>query len=61
LEGVVRREVGRWGEGKGMITIADIRGEMKKLGKSMGNANGTVSDDEEAEMARMLDEKVGSV
>ncbi len=61
LEGVVRREVARWGEGKGMITRADVRGEVKKLGKSVGNGNGTVVDDEEAEMARMLDEKVDTV
>jgi hypothetical protein len=59
LEGFARREVGRWGERKGMITREDVRGEAGRMGKVVGNGNG-VEEDEEVEMARMLDVKVGS-
>ena len=41
-----------------------IWGEMGRLGKVLGNRNGVVEggevEDEEAEMARILDTKVGS-
>jgi hypothetical protein len=47
LEGLVRREVARWGPGKGMITRRDIRGEMQQ------------EEDEETQMARALDAKIG--
>lgn len=58
LEGIVRREVERWGDERGMITREDINGEMKKLGN--GHGNKMVVEDEETEMARMLDEKIGA-
>jgi hypothetical protein len=54
LEGIVRRELEKWG-GKGMITREDVKGEMRKLGKSLGSG---MVEDEEAEMARTLDAKV---
>lgn len=57
LEGVVKREMDRW-EGKGMITRQEVRGELSKMGKVLKNPNEV--EDEEAEMARMLDAKVGS-
>lgn len=62
LEGVVRREIERWGKGKGMIMREDVRGELKRLGigKELGNGNGHEAEDEEAEMARLMDEKVGA-
>jgi hypothetical protein len=62
LEGLVRRETEKWGAKKGMITRSDIRGELVKMGKKVGNGNGSSGEveDEEAEMARMLDEKVGA-
>ena len=62
LEGVVRREIERWGEGKGMIMGEDVRGELKRLGirKELGNGNGHEAEDEEAEMARLMDEKVAA-
>jgi len=60
LEGVVERERERWG-GKGMIGRGGVRGELGKMGRTLGNGNGSVEvEDEEAEMARMLDEKVGA-
>lgn len=55
LEGIVGREIERWGVGKGMITRSDVRGEVERLG--LGGVNGKAVDEEE-EMARMLDEKV---
>ena len=58
LEGVVGREVERWG-GRGMLTREDVRGELGKMGRMLGSWNGRVVEDEEAEMARMLDSKVG--
>ena len=54
-----KREVERWGE-RGMITRSAVRDECKKLGVST-NGNGAVGEDEETEMARLLDEKVGNV
>lgn len=56
LEGLVRRESERWGEGKGMITRRDVEGELERMG--VGRKNGKVIDEED-EMAMMLDEKVG--
>ena len=58
LEGVVGREVERWGKGKGkgMIGRRDVEGVL-------GNGNGRPGDvveDEESEMGRLLDEKVGA-
>jgi cyclin L len=58
LEGVVRREVGRWGEGVGMISREMVREELKRM--AVGNGQGAEVEDEESEMARMLDEKVGT-
>jgi hypothetical protein len=60
LEGVVRREMERWGEGKAMITRADIRGEMEKMGMALGSGGTAEVEDEEAEMARLMDEKVAA-
>jgi hypothetical protein len=57
LEGLVRREQERWGGEKGMISRDDVRGELRKLGNENENVE---MEDEEAEMARMLDEKVGA-
>ncbi|KAK0111734.1 hypothetical protein ONS95_002073 [Cadophora gregata] len=60
-EGVVRREEGRWGsgKGKGMITRADVLGVLGTGKLRNGNGNGVGGEeDEEAEMARLLDEKV---
>jgi hypothetical protein len=65
LEPFARKEVQRWGVDKGMISRAIIRSELEKLGLS--NANGGVGkslaeeEDEETQMARMLDEKVAAV
>jgi hypothetical protein len=60
VEGLAARERERW-EGKGMITRSDVRAELAKMGTSLGNGNGNGQvEDEEAEMARMLDEKVGA-
>ncbi|KAG4443902.1 hypothetical protein IFR05_000668 [Cadophora sp. M221] len=53
LEGVVRREVERWGSGKGMISRGDV--ERVVGGKSKGE-----EEDEESEMARLLDQRVGA-
>ena len=60
LEGLVRQAREMWGE-KGMITRSDIREELMKQGAGLGsrNGNGNVVEDEEVEMARMMDEKVG--
>lgn len=62
LEGLVRRERERWGAAKGMITRSDISEALVKMGKVIGNGNGSSAalEDEEAEMAQMLDEKVGA-
>ncbi|RDL31492.1 Uncharacterized protein BP5553_09701 [Venustampulla echinocandica] len=61
LEGIVRREVERWGE-KGVISRSDVREELGRMGVGNGNKNGIrdskEGEDEEAEMARMLDEKI---
>jgi hypothetical protein len=59
LEGIARREVERWGE-RGMITRLAVRDELKNLGVE-ANGNGALEEDEEAEMARMMDEKVEDV
>ncbi|TVY30285.1 Cyclin-L2 [Lachnellula hyalina] len=56
LEGVARRGREVWGE-KGWISREDINGELVKLGVNIGN--GGQVEDEEAQMARLLDEKVG--
>jgi cyclin L len=69
LEGVVRKGRERWehvdGEGKavGMITREMVREEMGRLGLNEGGGvgNGVVEEDEEAQMARLLDEKVAAV
>ena len=53
LESVARRERKRWGE-KGMITRSDIRNELNVMGYKYG----VEVEDEEAEMARLLDQKV---
>ena len=60
LEALAEREAKRW-EGAGMVTRRDVREEMGKLGGGNGNGNGNaVIEDEEAEMNRLLDEKVGA-
>jgi hypothetical protein len=66
LDGIVRREVDRWGAGKGMVNRDDIRKELTKMGKALESRNGNgggvgaEEEDEEAEMARLLDEKVAA-
>jgi cyclin L len=55
LEGVARRGRGVWGE-KWWVSRQDVRGELVRLG--VGVRNGGQVEDEEAEMARLLDEKV---
>lgn len=63
VEGLAKREGLRWG-GKGMITRSDVRGELDRIGGGIFNVNSNGNEsiaeveDEEAEMARMLDEKV---
>lgn len=58
------KEGERWG-GEGMVTRGMVGEEMARLGLSgevVRNGNGRVDvEDEEAEMARMLDEKVAAV
>ena len=56
LGALVEREAKRW-EGAGMITRRDVRDEMGKMAGGNGNGTGAV-EDEEAEMNRLLDEKV---
>lgn len=55
LEGLARKEKEIW-EDKAMITRAHIRKELDKRGHELGNSN--VLEDEEAEMMRLMDEKV---
>ncbi|KAL3419889.1 cyclin domain-containing protein [Phlyctema vagabunda] len=57
LEGTAR-DVSQRFEAKGMITRADISHELKKTGLSSGGPDEV--EDEEAEMARMLDAKVAA-
>jgi hypothetical protein len=65
LEPFARKEVERWGVDKGMISREMVRSELEKLG--LGNVNGgggkglVEEEDEETQMARMLDEKVAAV
>lgn len=62
LEGLAMRECDRWGSAKGMITRLDVRGKLGKIGVSTGNGQGRLveAQDEEAEMARLLDQKTGA-
>jgi hypothetical protein len=62
LEGLAMRESERWGDKKGMITRLDVRGKLGKMGASIGNGQGSLveAQDEEAEMARLLDEKTSA-
>ncbi|KAF4624617.1 hypothetical protein G7Y89_g13553 [Cudoniella acicularis] len=59
LEGIVNREHQRWGD-RGMISRADISNELANMGIGLGNGTtkGPAVEDEEAEMARLLDQKV---
>ncbi|KAH7317929.1 cyclin-like protein [Rhexocercosporidium sp. MPI-PUGE-AT-0058] len=57
LEGVVRREIERWGAEVGMICRGDVE---RVVGIGGKNGEGR-EEDEESEMARLLDEKVGVV
>ena len=63
LAGLVSQARETWGE-KGMITREDARAELKRrrdgLDNGNGHDNGTAIEDEEAEMARMMDKKVGA-
>lgn len=59
LGALAEREVKRW-EGAAMVTRRDVRDEMGKSGAGNGNGTGSVVEDEEAEMNRLLDEKVGA-
>ncbi|KAN0105948.1 Cyclin-like protein [Hyaloscypha variabilis] len=59
LEGFVEKENRRW-EGRGVLTREGVRGEMGRLGLNNEVGNG-VEEDEESQMARLLDEKVGAV
>jgi hypothetical protein len=65
LEPFARKEMERWGEEKGMISREMVRSELEKLGLGNVNEGGGESlmeeEDEEAQMARMLDEKVAAV
>ncbi|KAE9370976.1 hypothetical protein N431DRAFT_546659 [Stipitochalara longipes BDJ] len=66
LLGFVEKEEQRWGEGRGIITRATVREEIERLGLNgegrVGNGvdGGEIEEDEEAQMARMLDEKVAA-
>jgi len=55
LEGWVKAEKEIWGE-RAVITRADVREELKRRGNGVGDGVGEM--DEEAEMGRLLDEKV---
>ena len=57
LEGIVRKEEGRWKE-KGMLTREDVKGESRKMREVLGTGTGNGVEEEMAEMARMLDAKV---
>lgn len=54
MEGFATRERTRWGDWKGMISRGDVKDELQKMGL---RENGQV-EDEEAEMARLMDAKV---
>jgi hypothetical protein len=61
LRSIVERERVRWGkdgEGVGMITREMVGKELVRLGVRNG-VEGQGQEDEESEMARMLDDKVG--
>lgn len=63
VESLARREQERWGDKTGMITRSDVRKELGKMGKGPGNGQSSLPEaaqDEEAEMARLMDEKVGA-
>jgi cyclin L len=62
VEGFARRESERWGDKKGLITRSDVRMELASTGKTLGNRQDSIgnTEDEEAEMARLMDEKVGA-
>jgi cyclin L len=62
VEGLARREQERWGGQSGMITRSDVRRELEKMGHGLGNGQNSFveAQDEEAEMARLMDEKVGA-
>lgn len=57
MEGLAMRQSESWGGKKGMITRSDVRRELAKIGTGEGNER---VEDEEAEMARLLDEKSGA-
>lgn len=65
LEPFARKEVERWGVNKGMISREMVRSELEKLGLCNINGGGgkglVEEEDEETQMARMLDEKVATV
>ena len=61
LGALVGREVERWGRGVGMISRELVKEEMVRLGVGNGIERGGEVEDEESEMSRMLDVKVGAV
>ena len=63
LGGFVKAEEERWGKGTGMVTRAMVRSELERVGVGSGNgvSGGEGEEDEEAQMARLLDEKVAAV
>ena len=62
VEGLARKEQERWGVNGGMISRSDVRRELGKIGNRMGNGRSGFGEaqGEEAEMARLMDEKVGT-
>ncbi|KIN07768.1 hypothetical protein OIDMADRAFT_151590 [Oidiodendron maius Zn] len=62
VDGLARKEQERWGVTGGMISRSDVRRELGKIGNRMGNGRSGFGEaqDEEAEMARLMDEKVGT-
>jgi hypothetical protein len=62
VEGLAKREQERWGTAKGMITRVDVRRELGTMGSNLENGKGSFeeAEDEEAEMAMLMDQKVGA-
>ena len=62
VEGLAKREQDSWGNNKGMITRSDVRRKLENMGNGMGNGQSGLREahNEEPEMARLMDEKVGA-
>lgn len=63
LESIVQREKSRWGEERGMIFRNDVYNEVTNICPSLSSQSYAVQKeaDEESEMAKILDEKVGRI